>query len=130
MEKKLVVLVDTNILIQIGNKDKNTVEFVKDLEMKNHLSISIVTEMEMLVGCRNKIELHNLDRFLKRFFVYKITDPISDLAKELIKKYYLSHGLKIPDALIASTALKLDIPLLTINKKDFQFINGIKLLNS
>ncbi len=124
-----MVLIDSNILIQIGNKDKQIVELVKELEIKNKLAISIVTEMEMLVGCRNKAEFQNLDKFLKRFSICKITESISELGKELIKKYYLSHGLEIPDALIAATALQLEIPLLTINRKDFRFIESVELLD-
>jgi hypothetical protein len=124
-----MVLIDSDILIYIGNKDKQVIQAVKELELKKKLAISIVTEMEMLVGCRNKIEFQKLDKFLKRFSVCKIIESISELGKELIKKYYLSHGLEIPDALIAATALKLEIPLLTMNKKDFRFIENIELLD-
>nr|MDQ2686882.1 PIN domain-containing protein [Armatimonadota bacterium] len=43
-------------------------------------------------------------------------------------RYRLSHGLLIPDALIAATALVHDIPLLTKNQRDFRFIAGLRLL--
>ncbi|HRG47820.1 MAG TPA: type II toxin-antitoxin system VapC family toxin [Leptospiraceae bacterium] len=124
-----MILIDSNILIDIGNKDKQIIETVKELELKNKLSISIITEMEMLVGCRNKIEFQKLDKFLERFVIYKITESIAELGKDLIKKYYLSHGLEIPDALIAATALNLKIPLLTKNRKDFRFIETLELLD-
>lgn len=51
-----MVLIDSDILIYIGNRDKQIIDAVKELELKNELAISIVTEMEMLVGCRNKTE--------------------------------------------------------------------------
>jgi len=40
-----------------------------------------------------------------------------------------SHGLQIPDALIAATAICHDMELLTYNVKDFKFIQGIKLFS-
>lgn len=50
-----------------------------------------------------------------------------DEAGSFIESYYLSHGLMIPDAVIAATAKFHNIPLLTFNTKDFKFIPGIKL---
>ncbi|MCB1194311.1 MAG: type II toxin-antitoxin system VapC family toxin [Leptospiraceae bacterium] len=125
MEK---VLIDSDILIYIGNNDRSIIELVKKLEERNQLSISIITEMEMLVGCRNKQEFQKLDKFLRRFNVVALNEYISEIAKDLVKKYYLSHGLEIPDALIASTAIHWKIPLLTKNKKDFKFIQNLELI--
>jgi len=39
-----------------------------------------------------------------------------------------SHGLLIPDALIASTALYLNMDLATKNQRDYRFIENLKLL--
>ena len=43
-------------------------------------------------------------------------------AVNMIEKYAKSHGLHIPDALIASTAMCSGMELLTFNLKDFKFI--------
>ncbi|WP_081475148.1 PIN domain-containing protein [Caldithrix abyssi] len=56
-----------------------------------------------------------------------LNEEITETAINLIEKYSKSHGLKIPDALIASTALYHDIILWTYNTKDFLFIEDIKL---
>ena len=84
MEK---VLIDSDILIYIGNNDRSIIELVKKLEERNQLSISIITEMEMLVGCRNKQEFQKLDKFLRRFNVVALNEYISEIAKDLVKKY-------------------------------------------
>jgi predicted nucleic acid-binding protein len=47
---------------------------------------------------------------------------------ELIARYAKSHGLQIPDAIIAATALELSAPLLTFNTRDFKFIDGLSLV--
>ncbi|MFW5774087.1 MAG: PIN domain-containing protein, partial [Tangfeifania sp.] len=46
---------------------------------------------------------------------------------QLLEKYSLSHNLKIPDALIASTAIANETELFTLNKKDFKFIKELNL---
>ena len=48
-------------------------------------------------------------------------------ATNLIFKYAKSHNLTIPDALIAATA-KRNIPLFTLNLKDFKYIDEINLI--
>ncbi len=84
--------------------------------------------MELIVGCRNKAELRDLELFLHRFEVLKITDQISDKAVELLQQYRLSHGLLIADSLIAATAIEYGEPLITKNQRDSRFINGLNLL--
>jgi hypothetical protein len=45
----------------------------------------------------------------------------------MIESYSKSHGLQIPDAIIAATALSLEAKLFTLNLKDFRYIDGLKL---
>jgi predicted nucleic acid-binding protein len=52
---------------------------------------------------------------------------ISMMTVNLVEKYSLSHKLSLPDAMIAATALYHNIPLYTLNTKDFKFIPKIKL---
>jgi hypothetical protein len=54
-------------------------------------------------------------------------NDVSELAVSMIESYSKSHGLKIPDAIIAATALSLEIKLFTLNLKDFRYIDGLKL---
>jgi predicted nucleic acid-binding protein len=84
--------------------------------------------MELLVGCRNKAEVRKTERFLQRFRVLKLNEPISDTAVDLLRQYRLGHGLAIPDALIAATALVLNLPLITKNQGDYRFIQELSLL--
>lgn len=49
---------------------------------------------------------------------------------KLLDTYHLSHGLAIPDALIAATSLETDLRLFSYNVRDFKFIKGLKLYNS
>ena len=95
---------------------------------RSRLLISSMTHMEVLVGARNKREQTKLAKFLGRFEVIKFSGPIADWALRLLTRYSLSHGLLIPDALIAATALAEDQPLATKNRSDYEFIKGLRLV--
>jgi hypothetical protein len=123
-----MVIVDTDILIDTGRGSAGAIACLQDIEKRSTLAISVVTQMELLVGCQNKAEQRALDRFLKRFQVIKLTEPISDTAVDLLHRYRLSHGLLIADSLIAATALSLDEPFVTKNQGDYRFIAGLQLL--
>lgn len=84
--------------------------------------------MELIIGCRDKAELRTVGRFLQRFQIIKLNESISDVAIDLLRRYRLSHGLLIADALIAATAMSLDKPLITKNQRDYRFIAGLRLL--
>ena len=93
------------------------------------MGISTVTQLELLVGCRNRTEQRTVEKFLRRFEVVRLNELIADQAVDLIRQYRLSHGLLLADALIAATALSLNIPLATKNQRDYRFITGLQLLS-
>ena len=49
------------------------------------------------------------------------------MAIDLIRRYRLSHGLLIADAIIAATALVKNVPLVSKNQRDYRFIEGLDL---
>ena len=123
-----LTIIDTDILIDAGRGVSEAVNYLKQHEPSSDLAISVVTQMELTVGCRNKAEQRDLARFLQRFRTLKITSPVSDKAIELLEQYNLSHGLLIADSLIAATALVHAEPFATQNQRDFRFISGLNLL--
>ena len=122
------ILVDTDILIDFSRNIPTAVSRMKTEEKNAKLSMSVITNMELIIGCRNKIELQKLNKFISRFYVLDLNELISRKALELLNNYRLSHGLLIPDALIASSAIILNIPLLTKNQSDYRFIPEVNLL--
>ena len=105
-----LTIVDTDILIDAALQINKAIDCLDGLEQNSMLAISVITQMELFVGCRNKTELGNTKRFLQRFQVLKLSDQISDKAIGLLLQYRLSHGLAIPDALIAATAITFNQP--------------------
>jgi hypothetical protein len=122
-----MLIVDTDILIDAGRNISQAVDYLEQAEREFGLAISAVTQMELLVGARNKRAQRNIERFLARFSVVKINEGITDTAHALLLRYRLSHGLEIADALIAATAIVTAQPFATKNLKDFKFIKGLAL---
>lgn len=122
-------LVDTDILIDAGRGISDAVTCLQNLKSSSSLAISIVTQMELIVGCANKAELKILEHFITQFDVIKIDQYISDKAVELLRLYRLSHGLLIADSLIAATAIVYNCPFITKNQRDYRFIQGLNLLS-
>lgn len=121
-------VVDTDILIDAGRDVQEAVNCLQNLKASSGLAISIVTQMELMVGCANKAELQTLENFLKQFYIIKIDEAVSDTAVDLLRSYRLSHGLLIADSLIAATAIVWNYPFITKNQRDYKFIQGLNLL--
>jgi predicted nucleic acid-binding protein len=86
------------------------------------LSVSVVTCGELYFGAKDKRELKKIHDQLSLISQIPLDADISNRFLELLNEYALSHKLSVPDVLIAATALSQDIPLYTLNLKDFQFI--------
>jgi predicted nucleic acid-binding protein len=121
-----VILLDTNVLIEILKGNQKTIQQVESLNKT--LFISSITVMELYYGAHNKAEIKKLEKFILLFNVLHIDKEISIRSTELIKSYAKSHTLDIPDSLIAATALEKELTLFTYNTKDFKYISHITLL--
>lgn len=119
------VLFDTDVLIDAGRGEEEALDALQ--EAGERLAISAVTEMELIVGCRDKSEQQALDQFLERFTVLPISADVSQRAVALMRTYRLSHGLLIPDALIAATAIASGMPLVSKNQRDYRFMEDLDL---
>lgn len=123
-----MILVDTDILIDAARSVKEALNCLQKIERNFSSAVSSVTQMELIIGCRNKNELRSLDQFLERFQVIRVSEQISDAAIELLKQYRLSHGLQIADALIAATAIVTESEFISKNQRDYRFIELLRLL--
>lgn len=123
-----VTLIDTDVLIDAGRDIREAIGLLERLGVETTLAISVVTQMELIVGCQSKHEYRSLERFLSRFEVISLNEQISTLAVDLLREYRLSHGLLIADALIAATAIHLKIPFVSKNQRDYRFIPKLNLL--
>ena len=128
MGRTFVTLIDTDILIDAARGTQEAVDYLADLAANDVPAISVITKMELIVGCRNKTELRDLAQFLRQFQIIPLDAATGDKSTELLRDTRLSHGLLIPDSLIAATALVLGAPFISENQRDYRFIVGFHLL--
>lgn len=119
-------LIDTTVLIDLSRGDQIAADYV-DNERKagTALSISIVSAMELVVGCRNNAEVAKAQKLLAKYSTMPISPLISQRAFDLIVAYTKSHGLQVPDALIAATALVEALELMSDNDRHFRMIPNL-----
>ncbi|MEM7761904.1 MAG: type II toxin-antitoxin system VapC family toxin [Cyanobacteria bacterium P01_A01_bin.40] len=102
------LILDTNVVLyHLGGM------LLKPLEPKQYL-ISIITEIELLsypTICPS--EINAIQNFVNEVTVVELKNLLKAETIALRRKY----NLKVPDAIIAATAFKLDVPLLTNDKK-------------
>lgn len=118
------VLVDTDILIKAFRGDKSKQSNLKYLRDK--YCISVITACELLNGAKNINQRGEFNKALRFYTIASIDEKISETAFSLFKKYSFNNTMKISDSFIAATAINHDMFLYTDNKKDFNFIKGIK----
>lgn len=121
-----MILVDTNILIEIYRDNQSIIEKVRSIGQGN-IAVSVITSAELMYGARNKNELQTILKDLKKISVLNLDNEISIKFGQLIEKYALSHKLSLPDALIAATAICRNLQMYTLNTKDFKYIKDVKL---
>jgi len=65
---------------------------------------------------------------VRRFNLLHLDKGISQLFMQYMLGYQ-AKGLRVPDALIAATAVSNNVELFTLNRSDFEFIDGLRLYN-
>ena len=130
--EKSSLLIDTDVLINFFDKTKKfnrTAQsaFYEFNDRNIGPCISIITTIEMIQGSKNNLEKNKILKEIEVFDCISLSDNICTLSKDLIITYSSNHGLLMGDAFIAATSLFMDIQLFTFNKKDFRFIEKLKL---
>lgn len=116
-------LIDTNTLL----------EFAADsLPVKARIFVNSVIDTEFNVSIINRIEVlghesatQALTDFMDLATIYPLTEAIADRTVTSRK----TKKIKLPDAIIAATALVHGFTILSRNTKDFQNIAGLDCVN-
>ncbi len=125
-----MVIIDTSILIDYLRRPKISSPFKKLVEQnkEERFSISILTVQELYAGKSSKEALKEnfFLEIINKMDILPYTYKIAQLAGELTRDYHKNLG--FPDAAIAATAILNKASLVTLNKKDFKEIKGLKLI--
>ena len=118
------MLIDTDVLIWYlrGNDKARQI-----IENQNGFFISVVTYIELVQGMRNKNELNELRKAFRNWHtrIIYINEEISAKAMFYIERHFLSHSLKLADAMICATAIANGLFILTGNDKNYKMITEL-----
>jgi predicted nucleic acid-binding protein len=117
------MLIDTDVLIDFLRGLEQAKQFIADLP--NQTYVSAITVAELHVGVRNGKERTALTELLDTFEVISLDADIGAEGGLLRRDYNQSHGVGLNDALIAVTAIKNRLQLVTLNAKHYPTIKNI-----
>ena len=126
---KDLVIIDSCVLIRAFRKDVQANSDLK--EIMNRTAYSVVTQLELLFGANTVIKKEAINRIFESYYGIPLNPLISAKAVSIMQTYITGQQIiSVPDCLIAATSLISGFPLLTYNKKDFEFIEGIRFHNT
>ena len=123
---KRLILCDTGIFFDLFHQDPNVCRELDHLGF-SRLLISSVSVAETYYGMKKR-ETRETRELVKRFSIYHTDKEVSRKFLQLMLAYP-DHRMAIPDAFIAATALVANVELFTLNRKDFDYVEGLKLYN-
>ena len=120
-------LIDTNAVIDyLGGKLSAGGMAFMDAIMNEIPNVSVITKIEVLGFNASKEHYTILSNFISDAIVFDLTDEVVNVCIALRKVYRA----KLPDAIIAATALVNDFTLITRNVSDFKNIQGLRIYNT
>ena len=119
-------LLDTTVLIDLSRGNTDAADFIDAVRASGTpLLISVISAMEPIVGCRDRGEVEKAEKLIADFGLVHISPAESARAYDLILTYSKSHGLAIPDAFIAATAIIQGLDLSSDNARHFKMIPNL-----
>ncbi|MFN3342845.1 MAG: PIN domain-containing protein [Flavobacteriales bacterium] len=110
-------LVDSTVIIHLLRRHPTTTLWFK--ELTTPLALTSITWLEIIYGAPNKAEQLRAEQLMGRLKLLFLTHIDQLWAMDTLKQLRLSKGISINDCLIASIAMRLQIPIYTHNTKDF-----------
>ncbi len=119
-------LIDTNVVIDyLGQKLPDSgMRFVGTV-IDTVSNVSVITKIEVLGFNAPNEHYQTLNDFMNDSTIWHLVDKIIEVSIEVRKKYKT----KLPDAIIAATALVHGLVIVSRNVKDFQNIDGLTCIN-
>jgi predicted nucleic acid-binding protein len=122
------VLIETTILVDYLRRSATAADYLDATRAQADLLCSVVTRAELIVGSRTRTELRAIDQLLGRFHIEPIETEDSVRALTWLRKYFHAHGVGFHDCLLGAAALRLRIPISTLNEKHFKVLPAVKVI--
>jgi len=120
------MLVDSNVIIDyVSNRIPEKSAKQLDIYFNSNFSVSIISKIEVLGFNTQEYELKQLESFIQLSSIVYIDEAVADKTIEIRRM----KRIKLPDAIIAATALVQNCILLSHNTTDFNKIEGLQVLD-
>lgn len=130
MESRLICL-DTSVFIDyFRKKNKESTLLFQLADQRKTFSTTSITKFEVLRGA-TKAQQFFWETIFGRIDVLPFDDESANIAAEIFQKLKSQNKLiGIPDLLIASVAIQHQLPLATLNIREFEKVNDLKLYSN
>jgi predicted nucleic acid-binding protein len=120
------MLVDSNVIIDyVSNRIPEKSAKQLDIYFNSNFSVSIISKIEVLGFNTQEFELEQLESFIQLSSIVYMDEAVADKTIEIRRM----KRIKLPDAIIAATALVQNCILLSHNTTDFNKIEGLQVLD-
>ena len=120
-------IIDSAILIDYLRGHADAVDFIATLSGSSTVRSHLLVAAELIAGVRDKRELKIVDELLSEMDIFLPTEADAEKALHWFRAFRLSHGVDWPDCQIAATALRLGLPVVTMNTKHFAAFPGLQV---
>jgi len=122
------MIIDTTVWIHLFRKEEKAREFL--LGLKDDIAVSRITVMEIIYGRSSKKDITTMWKQFEGLGVRveEIDEDISARAGRIFETYFPTRGIGLLDTFVAATAIERDMPVVTHNKRHFDFIEGLELI--
>jgi tRNA(fMet)-specific endonuclease VapC len=117
-------ILDTSVLIDLLRAHQPAMLWFAGLG-RQRVAITPVVWMETVQGATDGVKRAQAIRFLRQFRIEHPTEDNTRWAMRQVARFHLSHNIQLQDAMIASVAVRLAVPLYTTNLKHFQPLPAI-----
>lgn len=121
-------LLDTSIFVDLFRRSAAANRYIGTRLRSGRLKVHAAVAAELIAGVRNKVELGQLDELLGLSRMLVPSESDWTLALRLCRAHNLSDGTDWVDCLVAATAMRLKVPIATLNDKHFRPIRGLEVV--
>lgn len=118
-------IVDSSVVIDYLRGRREAGSFLESTRQSGSLGTHVVVVAEVLSGAHDQREQDVVDHLFREFRIYPVDSDDAQLSIELLKRYRLSRGIGWLDCLIAATAMRLRLPIATLNEKHFTVFENL-----
>lgn len=123
------MVVDTGVFIEFLRKKDKTQTILYSLPENIKLAISSVTYYELLLGAIDVVKENDVRLLTEDLEILPFNEVVASKAGEIYHKLRKQNRMiGFRDIFIAATCIVNNLPILTLNKKHFNRIEGLEII--